>query len=95
MNSPCCRRLIWFVGACALSVLGADANAAQPAAAGKEPVVEAKDLPRYPAVEPADAVKTIKVKKGFKVELVASEPNIASPIAVSFDERGRDRKSVV
>ncbi|HYF33685.1 MAG TPA: PVC-type heme-binding CxxCH protein [Prosthecobacter sp.] len=49
----------------------------------------AKDLPRYPAVEPKDAVKTWQVKKGFKLELAAHEPQVRDPIAICFDERGR------
>src|SRR5881392_15633 len=49
----------------------------------------AKDLPRYPAVEVKDAVATWKVKPGFKIELVAHEPQIRDPIAVCFDENGR------
>jgi putative membrane-bound dehydrogenase-like protein len=49
----------------------------------------AKDLPRYPAVEPKDAPGTWQVKKGFKMELVANEPQVRDPIAVCFDERGR------
>ncbi|MGV3659745.1 MAG: PVC-type heme-binding CxxCH protein [Prosthecobacter sp.] len=48
-----------------------------------------KDLPRYPAVEPKDAIATWQVKKGFKLELAANEPQVRSPIAVCFDERGR------
>jgi putative membrane-bound dehydrogenase-like protein len=54
-----------------------------------EPTVTSNDLPRIPAVEAKDALKTFEVKKGFHVEMVASEPNIASPVAVSFDENGR------
>ncbi|MES2594835.1 MAG: PVC-type heme-binding CxxCH protein [Verrucomicrobiota bacterium] len=49
----------------------------------------AKDLPRYPAVEQKDAPATWQVKKGFKLELVANEPQVRDPIAVCFDERGR------
>ncbi len=48
-----------------------------------------KDLPRLPAVETTNAIKTFQIKKGFRVELVASEPNVVSPIALSFDENGR------
>jgi hypothetical protein len=57
----------------------------------KSPVAvdPAKDLPRYPAVEPANAVGTWKVKPGFKVELVTHEPFVRDPIAISFDENGR------
>jgi|JI6StandDraft_1071083.scaffolds.fasta_scaffold01244_10 putative membrane-bound dehydrogenase-like protein len=49
----------------------------------------AKDLPRYPAVAPKEAPGTWQVKKGFKMELVANEPQVRDPIAVCFDERGR------
>lgn len=56
---------------------------------GNPTVDPAKDLPRYPAVEPKDAIATWQVKKGFKLELAAQEPQVRSPIAVSFDERGR------
>ncbi len=49
----------------------------------------AKDLPRFPAVEPKDAVGTFQVKPGFGAELVASEPLIVDPIAISFDEHNR------
>jgi putative membrane-bound dehydrogenase-like protein len=48
-----------------------------------------KDLPRYPAVEPKDAVSTWQVKKGFKLQLAAHEPQVRDPIAICFDERGR------
>lgn len=48
-----------------------------------------KDLPRYPAVEPKDAIATWQVKKGFKLQLAANEPQVRDPIAVSFDENGR------
>ncbi len=49
----------------------------------------AKDLPRYPAVEPKDALATWKVKPGYKLELAAHEPQVTDPIAICFDERGR------
>jgi putative membrane-bound dehydrogenase-like protein len=56
---------------------------------GAVSVDPAKDLPRYPAVEPKDAIATFQVKKGFGLEFAAHEPNVRSPIAVSFDEHGR------
>ncbi len=49
----------------------------------------AKDLPRYPAVAPKDAIATWKVKAGFKLELAAHEPLVRDPIAITFDENGR------
>jgi putative membrane-bound dehydrogenase-like protein len=54
-----------------------------------EPTVTSNDLPRFPALEPKDALKAFQIEKGFHFELAASEPNIASPVAMAFDENGR------
>ncbi len=54
-----------------------------------EPTVDAKDLPRLKPTEPGDVMKTFTVRPGFHLELVASEPLVYSPIALSFDENGR------
>ena len=51
--------------------------------------VEDKDLPRVPATAPTNAVSTIQIRDGFRIELVASEPLIVSPVAIAFDEYGR------
>ena len=60
-----------------------------PVLSAAEPQLTAKDLPRMPAVEPKDAINTIKVEQGFHVELAAAEPLVASPVALAIDERGR------
>lgn len=49
----------------------------------------AAELPRIVPTAPKDALKTFKLAPGFKLELVASEPMIRSPVAVDFDEDGR------
>src|SRR3989454_1095687 len=54
-----------------------------------EPTIDPKELPRTPPVEPAQALSTFKVRPGFHLELVASEPLVIDPIAMSFDENGR------
>jgi putative membrane-bound dehydrogenase-like protein len=59
------------------------------AAWAAEPTVSSNDLPRFPANEPKDALKTFRIKKGFHLEIAACEPNIASPVAMFFDENGR------
>lgn len=41
------------------------------------------------AMPPRDSLKQIVVDPGLKVVLVASEPNVMSPVAVRFDEDGR------
>ncbi|MBX9679495.1 MAG: c-type cytochrome [Gemmataceae bacterium] len=48
-----------------------------------------KELPRIAPKEPKDAVKTFTIAPGFRIELVACEPLIRSPVAIDFDEDGR------
>ncbi len=45
--------------------------------------------PPGPALTPQQAVAKMKVPAGFRVEIVASEPDIVNPVAMTFDERGR------
>ena len=54
-----------------------------------EPVPDPNELPRIPATEPANALKTFKVKPGFRLELVAAEPLVTDPVSLSFDANGR------
>lgn len=48
-----------------------------------------KELPRVEPVEPDDALATIRLADGFRLELVAHEPLVVDPIAMAFDEDGR------
>ncbi len=49
----------------------------------------ADELPRTPPMEPREAMATIQVKDGYKMELAAAEPLVRDPVAMSFDENGR------
>src|SRR5258708_13105820 len=60
----------------------------QPALRAQQ-VPHGQDKPPGPALSPAEAVKRMTVPAGFSVELVASEPDIVNPLAMTFDERGR------
>ncbi len=40
-------------------------------------------------LSPQEEMKTFKVAPGFQVELVASEPMIEAPVAISWDDQGR------
>jgi glucose/arabinose dehydrogenase/mono/diheme cytochrome c family protein len=42
-------------------------------------------VPPSPPLSPADALQTIRVAPGFRVELVASEPLVEDPVAIAFD----------
>lgn len=62
---------------------------AQFAAAGRTapalPVAQRESDP----LEPAAALKTLRVPKGFTIDLVASEPQLLDPVAFDWDTRGR------
>jgi hypothetical protein len=47
------------------------------------------DLPAPAPLSPEEELKTFKLPPGFRIELVASEPMIESPVAISFDDQGR------
>jgi putative membrane-bound dehydrogenase-like protein len=49
----------------------------------------AAELPRVPPKTPAESQKAFVVQPGFRVELVAAEPLLRSPVAMDFDENGR------
>jgi len=42
-----------------------------------------------PPFTPADSIKTMQLEEGFRIELVAAEPDIVSPIAMDINENGR------
>ena len=51
--------------------------------------VDPKDVPDIPPVEPDKVLDTFRIKKGFRLELVAHEPMVVDPIQMAFDEDGR------
>src|SRR5215831_405253 len=40
-------------------------------------------------LSPKEELATFRVPKGFRVELVAAEPEVVDPVAMAFDEDGR------
>jgi putative membrane-bound dehydrogenase-like protein len=46
-------------------------------------------LPSVPPTPPRDAAKTFRVLDGFRMDLLAAEPLVASPVAMAYDENGR------
>jgi putative membrane-bound dehydrogenase-like protein len=61
--------------------------------AGQKPLADQKsladELPRIPPLSPEQAAKTLELEHGFRLELFASEPQVASPVDACFDENGR------
>src|SRR5438046_9395221 len=69
--------VIWIFALCGPSLFGQDV------------IPHRQDkLPNQP-YSPAAAIKRMTVPEGFAVELVAAEPDLVNPIAMTFDERGR------
>jgi putative membrane-bound dehydrogenase-like protein len=46
-------------------------------------------FPRIPPTEPAEVEKSFEVLHGFRIQLVAAEPHVASPVDLAYDEDGR------
>jgi mono/diheme cytochrome c family protein/glucose/arabinose dehydrogenase len=68
---------------------GTLAWALHPKSAGPESFEIKFKLPPPTPLSAAEELKTFKVAKGFHVELVASEPMVETPVAQSWDEKGR------
>jgi putative heme-binding domain-containing protein len=64
-------------------------SAAQKPDKPKEPIPHGQDQLPGPPLSPQEAIKKMKVPDGFSVELVAAEPDIVNPVAMTFDEKGR------
>src|SRR5687767_11380601 len=60
-----------------------------PYARAQNVVPHAQDRPPGPALSPQEAMAKMQVPPGFRVELVASEPDLVNPTAMTFDDRGR------
>jgi len=58
-------------------------------ASAADVIPHAQDKPPGPALSPAEAMAKMTLPPGFTVELVAAEPDIVNPVAMTFDERGR------
>lgn len=46
-------------------------------------------LERRKPLSPIEALQSFQLAEGFRLELAASEPQVADPIAIAFDENGR------
>ncbi|MGE3821654.1 MAG: dehydrogenase, partial [Isosphaeraceae bacterium] len=55
----------------------------------QEVIPHGQSQPPGKALSPAEALRKMSVPEGFQVELVASEPDLINPVAMTFDDRGR------
>src|SRR5688500_12901050 len=59
------------------------------AAPNEEVIPHRQDEPPNRPYSPQEALEQMTVPDGFQVELVACEPDIVNPVAMTFDDRGR------
>ena len=62
---------------------------AKPIFAQEEFIPRRQSTPPGPPLSPTEALAKMQVPDGFRVELVASEPDIINPVAMAFDDAGR------
>jgi mono/diheme cytochrome c family protein/glucose/arabinose dehydrogenase len=88
MNRSSSRRLSFAIA----TVLAANASSLfglHPKDAGPDQFEIKFKLPPPKPLTPEEALAAFKVAPGFKVELVAAEPMIEAPVAMSWDDQGR------
>ena len=78
-------RFSFWAATAILAILGSIA----PHACAAEVIPHAQDKPPGPPLSAAEAMQKMTLPEGFSVELVAGEPDIVNPVAMTFDERGR------
>ena len=50
---------------------------------------EQQSIRRVHPKEPAEALKTFSVPKGFRMDVLAHEPFVRDPVQIAYDEQGR------
>jgi mono/diheme cytochrome c family protein/glucose/arabinose dehydrogenase len=89
VSSPPLMRRSHKIAIASLAALSLPVLAVNKKNAGPDKVELKFKLPPPAPLSPEEAMKTFKVEKGFRVELVACEPMIQAPVAMSFDDQGR------
>jgi mono/diheme cytochrome c family protein/glucose/arabinose dehydrogenase len=72
-----------------LTVSLARAQSGDKAGEKQEPRVPKEKIPANPPLSPEAALKTFKLPPGFRIEIVAADPLIETPIAIQWDAEGR------
>src|SRR5688572_12861902 len=51
--------------------------------------LQSDELRAQKPLEPAEALKTFRLAPGYRIQLVAAEPQVVDPVDLAFDENGR------
>lgn len=88
MNSPLSRRIL-LATATVLGLAAVPLLALHNKNAGPEKVEIKFNLPPPAPQSPDEALKTFTLEPGYRIELVAAEPLVEAPIAISWDDQAR------
>jgi putative membrane-bound dehydrogenase-like protein len=77
------RRLAWIHRLVYRIALLALVSISNPAAQSADPLSIKSPL------SPEDSLKAFRLAPGLKIEIVAAEPEVVSPVSIAFDEQGR------
>src|SRR5438445_13201103 len=86
------RLLLWTLGLSTLSpALAVGLFAGEPGGdlAAQRPKWHIDKIPPAPVRTAEEELKTFRLPPGFRMELVAAEPMVEEPIALTFDPDGR------
>lgn len=78
-----------LVIACLLICTGQSCNEAAKGDEKSDSLAIRQSIKPAPVVSPQESIKKMHLEDGFEARLVASEPLIVAPVAVSFDNKGR------
>src|SRR5262245_29487969 len=73
---------------CAATLRGLDPNTFGEEKVEQTPASHREEVRRVFPKEPDEAVKTFQTPKGFRMDLIAREPLLTSPVAITYDENG-------
>ena len=54
-----------------------------------EKILERTPVPPAPVLSPDEALESFRLAPGFRIELVAAEPDVVDPVAMDWDDEGR------
>ena len=87
------KRIVWFMKCAAVgyALIACAASCKNTTQKNTHPdsLAIRKSIAEAPQLSPEEAIKKMHIEDGFTVKLVASEPLITAPIAMSWDSQGR------
>ncbi len=89
MSFTCCKHVIIIISVLEILACKPGNNNNKGKQAHVDSLAIRRSIPPSPVLSPAESLKKMKLEKGFAIKLVAAEPLVAAPIALTFDERGR------